>query len=144
MALCGQWIIWITSAINKPPNQCVNFTPNFFCRLKMKSLISCSTVARLLLLFSIPGSLLIAPIGGQPSSSSSSHGHHQHRRSPMGFEGVRGKRSLGEETPTIQFQRPPDLTEVANSTRISQEGDQSSTEEMPYSIMEPVAMPYQG
>lgn len=61
-------------------------------------------MARLLLLLSIPGTMLIDPIAGQPSASASHGGHHQHRRSPMGFEGVRGKRSAGDEQPDINIQ----------------------------------------
>lgn len=61
-------------------------------------------MARLLLLLSIPGTMLIDPIAGQPSASASHGGHNQHRRSPMGFEGVRGKRSAGDEQPVINIQ----------------------------------------
>lgn len=65
-------------------------------------MISGLTVTRLLLLLSIPGSMLIEPIGGQPAAS---HGHEQHRRSPMGFQGVRGKRSVNYDVTKINIEQ---------------------------------------
>lgn len=71
----------------------------------MKSFFSCSTMARLLLLLSIPATMLIDPIDGQPGASHDVH--HQHRRSPMGFQGVRGKRSSGGGEAINNFQHSP-------------------------------------
>lgn len=72
-------------------------------------------MARLLLLFSISAvALLIDPIAGQPSSSSSHDHHHQHRRSPMGFQGVRGKRST-EAINNNNLESSSELVRVVNS-----------------------------